>query len=322
MTQAGGIEGSLTNFGDHGWGHYSDAPFAIRVTGPKVWLPKRNEGHHTGGAGLFLEVAEDGVFAARELPPGTYGVQIRAHDAADSVFAVSDLVVKAGETNRDPRLQNIDLSKLGKQRVVTVVDEQEKPLERAKVGVFTTKNGSRKVLTFDTDAGGRATVTTQGDSFAAVIAMKGYAAVTLPNVTADVTVTLHKAPTHAVTIRIADSVAIPDPPFLINVDLNFLCALNEARPSDADWSDPRNDHGDQGSFGADRSVTLHVQNPGVYEVNLWLWKKSETGGSGGGLEQKGGDATVTVLETGEPSVTVDVDPAVLARQIANASKEK
>ena len=117
---------------------------------------------------------------------------------------MSDLVVKAGETNRDPRLQNIDLSKLVNQRIVTVVNEQQKPLAGATVAVVTPGDGLTKFLRFQTDSEGRATVTTPSGSFDAVIGMNGYRAVTLSNVSSDVTATLHEAKKQDVTIRLAD----------------------------------------------------------------------------------------------------------------------
>ena len=55
MTQAGGIEGSLTSFGSQAWSTYSEPPFQVRLTGSKVLAPKRNEGRgHSSSAGLSL----------------------------------------------------------------------------------------------------------------------------------------------------------------------------------------------------------------------------------------------------------------------------
>ena len=56
MTRAGGLEGSLMNFGSRGWSTYSNTPFDLRVTGPKIWLVKRNI-NQTGGAGHSVHLS-------------------------------------------------------------------------------------------------------------------------------------------------------------------------------------------------------------------------------------------------------------------------
>jgi hypothetical protein len=310
MTRAGGIEGSFKGLGDRSWGRYGDAPFRIVVTGRKAWITARNDGHQSS-KGYELAVLV-GAFQTHELVPDTYTVKL-VGPGNEPLLVIEDVVVKAGEINRDPRLQEIDVSAFVSSRIVTVVDESEKPIEDAKVVAAEGEGESRNLTKSETGPDGRATVATRAATVEIIVARKGYRAVKLPRVTGDVTVTLRKGKPLTVTIRLAASVALPPAPYTIGVNLQWLCGLDEPRPKDADFLDPRTDHSASAEFDAERTVTREVQTPGVYEVQLWLFKKEAGRHRGGGLEQEGGAATVTVTEEGTASVTVTPDPEALKR---------
>ena len=60
---------------------------------------------------------------------------------------------------------------------------------------------------------------------------------------------------------------------------------------------------------------LTVDEPGLYEVRLWLHAEPPFYGYSEPLAQAGGNATVNVGADGEPSVTVTPDPDALKRAI-------
>ena len=110
---------------------------------------------------------------------------------------MNDVVVTAGEINRDPRLQDVDVSAFLSSRTVTVVDEADKPIEKARVAA--TEEGSNRFTTVETGADGRAVVTSRGKTVEVVVAREGYRAVKLVRVTGDVRATLEKSAPKPVT---------------------------------------------------------------------------------------------------------------------------
>ena len=110
-----------------------------------------------------------------------------------------------------------------------------------------------------------------------VVTASGHRAAARSNVTQDVTVRLKKADPLPVTIRLADSVRLPEPPIEISAQLAWLCSLDEPRPKEAAWGDPRDSDRIVKEFGADRATEVKVQNPGIYHVKLWLVNKGDDG---------------------------------------------
>jgi hypothetical protein len=317
MTKAGGIEGSIKGLGERSWSRYSgDAPFTIVVAGKKAWIPARNE---SGEKDYVLSVF-DGAFNAHDLLPETYAIRFLGK-GGEELLVVSDVAVKAGEINRDPRLQDVDVSAFLASRTVTVVDEADKPIENARVAA--TEEDSNDFTTVETGSDGKALVTSRGKTVEVVVARAGYRAVKLGRVTGDVKATLKKSAPTAVTIRLDDSFTTPPEVAAISVNMLWLCGPDERRPEKAAWDDPRTDHAQQGTFGADRTARVQVQNPGVYEVDLWWSSGGISLGGGGVVEQKGAKATVTVPEDGTPpTVTVTPDAAALKRSLDAREKRK
>ena len=316
LTKAGGIEGSIKGLGGRSWDRHSgDAPFTIVVAGKNAWIPARNE---SGEKDYVLSVS-DGVFKAHELLPGTYSIRFVGKDG-EALLAVNDVVVTAGEINRDPRLQDVDVSAFLSSRIVTVVDEADTPIENAEVAA--TEEGSNRFTTVKTGADGKAVVSARGKTVEVVVARAGYRAVKLVRVTGDVKATLEKSAPKPVTIRLDDSFTTPPEVETISVTIRWLCGPDERPPEKATRGDPRTEYR-LGAFGADRTARVQVQNPGIYEVEL---KWSPGGFSGGGtVEQKGAKATLTVPEDGAiptETVTVIPDAAALRRALDERKNRK
>ena len=153
------------------------------------------------------------------------------------MFVVDDVVVRPGEVNRDPRLQKIPLAKLFKSRVVTVVDQDGKPLRNAQVGARPAGE-SGSFTNFTTGSDGKSVVVTPDAAVDLVVALKGYRAETVANVTADTTVKLRKSTRKRVTLRLPENVEIPAPPFYLGTSLNWIGSSKPRALEDFDWSRP------------------------------------------------------------------------------------
>ncbi len=80
-----------------------------------------------------LSVSADGLFATDPMPPGVYDVAVLLGPPmyrSPTALLVRDVTVKSGETTEDPRLRDIDLRGRYRRVVFTIVDEQNKPVER------------------------------------------------------------------------------------------------------------------------------------------------------------------------------------------------
>ena len=133
--------------------------------------------------------------------------------------------------------------------------------------------------------------------------------------TGDVTITLVEARPVPVTIKLAETAATPPAPYHIRAQLRLLGASSPARLA-RDWSDPREDIVAFSNEALNPSVTVMVEEPGLYAVDLLLVHygtlvlvEREP------LAQAGGNARVTVGEDRAPTVTVTPDPDDLRRLI-------
>jgi hypothetical protein len=88
---------------------------------------------------LGANTSSDGSFEVRELLPGTYSLEVKRvlATAAEraSAAVVEDLVVRAGETCRDPRIQGLRIESALRTLRIRVVDHASSPLARAAVSI-------------------------------------------------------------------------------------------------------------------------------------------------------------------------------------------
>jgi hypothetical protein len=318
MTRAGGIAGSIAAF---------EAPLrSVWARSPRmeVWLVRAGANvqrtRHHGGGGALDRVAVDveggsGEFEHKSVLPGTWTVEFysSAQGRKAPLLAFDGVVVKAGETTRDPRLQNVDLSKVLKSRGVTVFDENGRPLKDVRVGARAAGSQARFGL-FVTESDGKASIMSNDDTLELVATLEGYQSATVAAASGDTTLTLRRTEPKHVTIKLADGVEIPPAPFSIGVELDFVAPLGEKVPPDAVPYDPRNTGERRADFGRDRTVTIDVYDTGVYAIQVWLNEGVLRGRSGIGLVDYDNKPTVVVHDDGG-SATVSIDADVLKERM-------
>jgi hypothetical protein len=252
-------------------------------------------------------------FVEDTLKPGTARVEVRLRGEDRALVVVQDVVVKAGEMNRDPRLQ-IDVRKLLSVRTITVVDASDgSPIEGA--SVFTP--ALEQIVSAATDQKGQTLLATKERAVDVVAWKKGYRSTALPQVTADATAQLRKTAPIRVTIKLADGVVMPGAPFGISVKLEWVCGLDEEKTS-PEWSDPRN-WAEDVRFGRDRVATFLVDDPGRYKVKLSVTKEIVNGRSWSEIESDDPSARIRV-EGPDVSATVTAPAAAVAEAVKNLAK--
>ncbi|HYC77706.1 MAG TPA: carboxypeptidase-like regulatory domain-containing protein, partial [Planctomycetota bacterium] len=197
VAPAGGLEGSF-RLGDRTEERsnalFADAsPIEVRVIGAAA--------DHPIVRSFFSRADKDGRpwadvpvrgerFVARDLRPGTARVELRLRATGRVLFAADDVVIPPGATCRDPRLQEIDLTELGRRRAILVVDEAGAPLADAFVALHGADEGVR---TARTDHAGRAFLPYGAEVPRGFAVASGRFPAALDQVAADATAVLRKA---------------------------------------------------------------------------------------------------------------------------------
>jgi hypothetical protein len=156
LVRAGGIEGSVAGAGKNFWSRHGQGGFNVVVVGPGAAIAARNDwiDYNVGASNLNLEIS-DSRFLAKGLPPGNYSVRFTGAHSSDPLLVVDEVLVTPGAVTRDPRLQEVDVTRFLKKRIVTVFDEDGRPLS-ANVAART----DGRFLRFETGSDGRATILT------------------------------------------------------------------------------------------------------------------------------------------------------------------
>jgi hypothetical protein len=311
MTPAGGVEGAFTGLEGAGNREVS-IPISIYVVGDPAriggddWENERGERRVPIRGGRFME---------ETLGPGTCRVDVRVDGEEAAVVSVPDVVIRAGEINRDPRLQKIDVRKFLALRTITVIDEEEgRPI--AEASVFTPS--LERPVHVRTDATGQALLATKQRAVDVVVVKKGFRSANLAQVTGDATARIRKASPFRVTVKLSDDVALLDPPLGVSLKLEWICGLDENRTAPR-FGDPRSGRREL-RFGRDRVAEFLVDDPGFYKARLSVTKELANGRSWSEIESDDPAAARIRVEGAETSATVTATAARISEAIANLAK--
>jgi hypothetical protein len=235
----------------------SSAPGEVLMVGAQWAQPDEDV---EGGMG---EVTADGSFAVRKLMPGTYDITLRDPANWNDIKTIQGVVVRAGETTRDPRLDPIDLR--GSRFLVrlTILDEREEPVPR---GWFT-RESSTPNESGSSDYGpifnGKATIAHDGTGANVRLQAEGFCVLRLEKVLSDQTVHMRHAPTVHLTVR-------PAPALEPGVELIAMLQPDVPEPED-NASIPIGASGEGESrvpLTGTLAVTFYVQ-VGAEEDGVW-----------------------------------------------------
>ncbi|MBI5434184.1 MAG: carboxypeptidase regulatory-like domain-containing protein [Planctomycetes bacterium] len=174
------------------------------------------------------DVAADGSFAVRRLLPGTYSVSLRNQSSWNDMSGVPDVVVRAGEVTRDPRLDPIDLR--GTHFVVrlTIVDENQEPVPRGWFMRELKNAAGESSHEWGPIINGKATVAHDGSGANVRLQAEGFCVVRLEKVLADQTVVLRRSPRARIVVR-------PVPSLPPGISLGASVAAKGPNGEDSAW---------------------------------------------------------------------------------------
>jgi hypothetical protein len=219
---------------------------------------------------------EDGgqIFRWNALWPGRYRLEVLPRGGREPLVVIPGIHITAGERNRDPRLDPIDLRGKLRRITVRVLDASGQPLDpgTGRTTVLINDRTAEAELQGFSAQNGRATILTGERYLDLLVAARGYRPKELSGVSSDITVMLERFP--EVVVRITD----------VLEDLPEDCALRVSITRKDRQRDIRRYSYEMGSGGLDSmlrppmtlqelrggEVALPVDGDGVYRVRVSL----------------------------------------------------
>ncbi len=203
---------------------------------------------------------DDGALEFHDLLPGAYSFELEA-GPLDPAVVVDGIVVVAGETTRDPRLQQISLAAKLVEIDVTVVDGSGRPIEDAIVSAIAPRG-----MTRGRKAGAgisRVAIDARGQTIAATAT--GHRPAVREGVRASTRLVLGSA--LSVRVRAKGDEPLARAPVSLRFSLQATEETAKAYPAGLPL--------DLGimEFGPDRTASFEVPFPGTYLFE-WMWTKS------------------------------------------------
>lgn len=196
---------------------------------------------------------EDGSFLFQSLKPGPRRVTVRANQLREPLFEVEGIEVLAGELNRDPRLQNIDLRrKLFQHEVVLEHPDNKRYLEGfAAYGPA----GAEELENRHALNEGRFVLFSSHEVIDLEVSASGFRTELRKGVAGAVTIPLRRGP--SLTLAITGEAELPSAPI-------FLRAALRPAGSDSNQIDL-----DVAAFDERREIGLRAPGPGKMEI-VWI----------------------------------------------------
>jgi len=157
----------------------------------------------------YVEVAETGEFCARNLVPGRYSVYVEPKTTVERMAFVEDVLVAAGETTVDRRLNPLDISD-NHAVLLTVIEPGGAPVREWQAAEDGEDDGERWTAWCDS-AIGRALVSPPDDVRRVLVWSEQHAITPLVDLRGERTVVLERAT--SVSVKLRDGLAPPPAPF-------------------------------------------------------------------------------------------------------------
>lgn len=254
------------------------------------------------GSGYWQHPDDDGSFRFRSLRAASFSVTLTPKNELFLPVVISGIAVKAGETTRDPRLQNIEIPSRGRPVYLTVVDPERKDVRGAQAAVLGSESMGHKARQELISAQeGRIRIFLRGGSCDVMVGAPGFQRKLVTGVTEDQKVVLDRG--IQVRLKLLCGVAIPKDRVALDGWLDFGPTAGnrrDVRPEDLVGRTSG------GAFDVTtRELLLGVSEPGLYRVGAALTWTTEHANAGAEIAT----SWITVTESSvvqEFVITADV----------------
>ncbi len=239
---------------------------------------------------------EDGTFRFGGLLPGPHSVEVVFQSHQRPFLKVDDVVVIAGETTRDARLDPVDLrGRVHAHHVVLRVPEEDTGLQGdVRFGPAGAEKLEERRWFHETSFW----VFTEHDPVDLAISARGYRPERVENAGPEVELALTAGCT--VLVELDPGVALPDPPVFIKAVLRPV----DGGHNSIDWGAPAFDEG--------RAISVRVPGPGEMEV-VWIREQRSSSGSSARTVEVEPAQTVQLQDAPEQRVQVTLTAEQLAK---------
>jgi hypothetical protein len=240
------------------------------------------------------ELAEDGTFAFDELPAGEFRFTLSFDGLRGELVSIEGVLVRAGETNRDARLELIDLrGKLFAHHLTLVTDDEDTPVQgQIHYGPPNAEElqNSRWFNEREVD------LVSEHELLDVKVSARGYRTADLEDVSGDIEVRLEGG--MRVRLRLVGDIQLPEPPIFIKAVLSPVDGSHRTM----DWgAEP---------FDERRESIVRVPSAGEMKVR-WILERRSSGSSIATSANVEPEQTVEVLDVPDQTIEVSLTPEQL-----------
>ena len=217
-----------------------------------------------------IPVERDGSFGSDSLEPGEAGLRVSGFRMLQPLVEIHGLRILPGETERDPRLQGIDLRGMLMDVELTLLGPAGDPVADAQVMLRAGPDASEVAGNHASDRRGRVRILGLRRPLTADISHPGLRAVRVPGIAADRTIEL--GPGLPVRLRLVRDGTLPDPPLVLGARFAFRGAPPDAKDGARPLHGPAFVSTDD--FDAAGEVRAILDRPGRYWVHATLRDES------------------------------------------------
>jgi hypothetical protein len=221
----------------------------------------------------------DGSFELEAIPPGSVEVSVLFTGSGVRLRRLEGVLVTGGEETRDPRLAPLDLTSEVFAYGIEVVDTALQPVGGGSVSVVAKGRDQGRPMAFAIRAG-LARLITLESLVDVVVTAPGFRSVLIRGVHTDRQVMLEAA--IPVGLRLADGVALPQPPLYLRAKLIPAGLQKKKRRAtvtqifqDGEWAGTSNPYelDESNTFGPSRVLSILVSDPGPHRVYFEVLKR-------------------------------------------------
>jgi Carboxypeptidase regulatory-like domain len=215
---------------------------------------------------VSLSIEPDGRFRTRGLESGAWDFTLRLEGEERPLYEARGLLVEAGATCADERIQAIDLRELVRGYTLTVLGPDGEPVGDGRVVVLALQQGEHARTTTIDLRGGRARVATAGPALDLEVSASGFRPLRVLGLREDRTVRLEAG--LLVRLRFARA-GPPDPKrrYQYSIDPDFEGLSEDQIPA---WASD----GAGGPLDERGEAVAVLPAAGSYHVRIWTWVTS------------------------------------------------
>jgi hypothetical protein len=271
----------------------------------------------TGATRQAVMLKPDQTFEVLELPPGTYSLEVRRRGATgaferEPASVINDLVIRAGETCRDPRIQGLRIASVLTTLHIRVLDRASTPLKGAAVSIV----GLASAQGMTSKNNGVCLVRCVSLPVDLDVSAFGYARQRIANVSADRDVVLDAG--FPIRLRTSARPSGGEPEYTLGVMLHSVDPNGVARGLAWGPEYAANYTSDRSHFDEHGELALRMPAAGVYECEVRVSVLAGNVGRGASVELSPKPRITVLASSGEQRFELSIPEDAVKAAVESA----